>query len=70
MEKTNNLQGDNKTWVLTTKKPGDRIANWVIDHLYENTTRHLLKSERCKVTSFCYPPGAKMMEAELHKAPD
>ncbi len=70
MDTMNSLQDDNKAWVLTTKRPGDKIANWVIDHLYENTTRHLLKSERCNVTSFCYPRGAKMIRAKLHKAPN
>lgn len=70
METTSDLQDEHKAWVLTTKKPGDRVSNWVIDHLYENTTRHLEKGERCKVTSFCYPRGAKMVKAKLYKAPD
>ena len=56
-----------KAWVLTTKRAGDRVAGWEIDALDMNTTRLIKESERCGVTSFCYPPGAKLVKATLHR---
>lgn len=58
----------NTTWVLSTKCVGDKVAGWVIDSLEEDTYRYLESSERCTVTSFCYPTGAKVVRATLHKA--
>ena len=55
------------TWVLTTKRVGDKVAGWVIDSLDEGNVRILKSSERCCVTSFCYPTGAKLVKATLHK---
>ncbi|WP_101757049.1 hypothetical protein [Oceanicoccus sp. KOV_DT_Chl] len=55
-------------WVLTTKRVGDRVAGWVVDQLYEQSTRQLAGSERCDVTTFCYPTGAKVVRARLQPA--
>lgn len=58
----------NNAWVLTTKRAGDRLGNnWVIDKLFEHNTRHLQSSERCRITSCCYPPGARLVRARLYK---
>jgi hypothetical protein len=54
-----------ETWVLMSKREGDRVAGWKIDSLYEDSMRRLESSERCKVTSFCYPRGAKVVKAKL-----
>lgn len=53
------------TWVMTTKSVGDKVAGWVIDSLEEDNVRYLESSERCTVTSFCYPTGAKVVKARL-----
>ena len=55
-------------WVLTTKQVGDHIAGWVVEQLFENSTRELATSERCGVTAFCYPTGAKVIRARLYRA--
>lgn len=55
------------TWVMTTKSVGDKVAGWVIDSLEEDNVRLLESSERCRVTSFCYPTGAKVVKARLLK---
>lgn len=55
------------TWVMTTKSVGDKVAGWVIDSLEEDNVRYLESSERCEVTSFCYPTGAKLVKAKLLK---
>lgn len=52
-------------WVLSVKKVGDPVAGWVVDRLYRDQIRKLDGSERCSVTSFCYPPGAKLVKARL-----
>ena len=54
-------------WVMTTKRAGDVVAGWQIDELITTKIRELESSERCKVTSFCYPPGARMIKAKLHR---
>ncbi len=59
---------DSNTWVLTTKRVGDCVAGWVVDEIFERDVRHLQQSERCKLTSFCYPTGAKMVRARLLRA--
>lgn len=55
------------TWVLSTKCVGDKIAGWVIESLEEDNVRYLEQSERCEITSFCYPTGAKVVRARLSK---
>lgn len=60
-----NEQNEACAWVLATKTPGDKISSWIVDHLYKDSTRLLEKSERCRVTSFCYPSGAKLVRAKL-----
>lgn len=56
------------TWVLSTKCVGDKVAGWVIESLEEDNVRYLEASERCEITSFCYPTGAKVVRARLQKA--
>ena len=65
--KKSNIETDNlnNAWVLTTKRAGDKIGNWVVEQLFEQNTRYLQAGERCKITSCCYPPGAKMVRARL-----
>lgn len=58
----------NSTWVLSTKCVGDVIAGWVIESLEEDSFRYLEASERCSITSFCYPTGAKVVRATLREA--
>lgn len=55
-------------WVLSTKRPGDVVAGWLVDDIYEGNTRCLESSERCQLTSFCYPTGAKVVQARLLRA--
>jgi hypothetical protein len=59
---------ESNAWVLTTKRKGDLIAGWVVEQLYQDNTRFLQTSERCELTSFCYPTGSKVVRAKLHKA--
>ena len=59
---------ESNAWVLTTKRAGDNVAGWMVERVFENNTRRLETSERCKVTSFCYPTGAKMVRAKLMRA--
>ena len=54
-------------WVLTTKRVGDKVAGWVINSLDESNIRRLDTSERCEVTSFCYPTGARVVRARLSR---
>ena len=61
---------DATTWVLTTKRVGDKVAGWVIDSLDEESVRCLETSERCQVTSFCYPTGARVVRARLMRELD
>ncbi len=56
---------DANAWVLTTKCVGDHIAGWTVEELFQQNIRNLDSSERCTVTSFCYPPGAKLVQAKL-----
>lgn len=58
----------NTTWVLSTKVVGDKVAGWVIESVEEDNYRYLESSERCAITSFCYPTGAKVVRATLQKA--
>lgn len=58
---------ESNAWVLTTKRTGDKIAGWVVEQLFEHNTRLLENSERCEVTSFCYPTGAKVVRAKLQR---
>jgi hypothetical protein len=55
-------------WVLTTKCVGDHIAGWTVEELFKQNIRNLDSSERCSVTSYCYPPGAKLIQAKLMRA--
>ena len=55
------------TWVLATKRVGDIIAGWRVAQRFDDDTRLLSSSERCQVTSFCYPTGAKLVRAQLVK---
>lgn len=59
---------ETSAWVLTTKRVGDTVAGWVITSLEETNIRRLETSERCDVTSFCYPTGARMVRARVSKA--
>lgn len=61
----NNPDTLNNAWVLASKRSGDKIGNWVIEQLFEQNIRHLEVGERCKITSCCYPPGARMVRARL-----
>ena len=64
-----NVQADqSNAWELSTKREGDRIGSWVIAQLYEQNKRELRTGERCKVTSFCYPTGARLVRAKLERA--
>ena len=65
---TNSATNCGNAWVLTTKQVGDKVAGWVVDQLFENSTRQLSGSERCGVTAFCYPTGAKVIRAQLQRA--
>ena len=67
-KRSNTDPEESNAWVLTTKRVGDNVAGWNIERLYENNTRRLDASERCEVTSFCYPTGAKMVRARLLRA--
>ena len=58
---------ESNAWVLTTKRIGDQIAGWEIEKLYKDNTRYLQTSERCDLTSFCYPTGSKVVRAKLQK---
>ncbi len=58
---------DSNAWVMTTKQVGDQVAGWVIDELFPDHKRLLRQSERCELTSFCYPTGARMVRARLRK---
>lgn len=57
----------NTTWVLSTKCVGDKVAGWEIKSLEEGSYRYLETSERCELTSFCYPTGAKVVRATLQR---
>lgn len=61
------LVDDSNAWVLTTKRTGDQIAGWVVEKLYKDNTRFLQTSERCELTSYCYPTGSKVVRAKLQK---
>jgi hypothetical protein len=54
-------------WVLTTKAEGTRLAGWQISKIFNNEVKVLESSERCTVTKFCYPIGAKLVKAKLIK---
>lgn len=54
-------------WVLSTKKTGDRVAGWLIVELDRNDTRETDVCERCTITSYCYPEGAKLVRAVLNR---
>lgn len=56
-----------KVWVMSTKRPGDRVGAWFISELIEQNTRYTEKSERCAVTSYCYPSGAKLVQAFVYR---
>jgi hypothetical protein len=58
---------ESNAWVLATKRSGDKLAGWVVERVFENNIRRLETSERCEVTSFCYPSGAKMVRAKLQR---
>ncbi|MEE8058071.1 MAG: hypothetical protein V3T17_09565 [Pseudomonadales bacterium] len=60
--------GESNAWVLTTKRAGDQVAGWIIDRVFEQNIRRLESSERCTITSFCYPTGAKLVRAKLLRA--
>ncbi len=60
-----NDANDANAWVLTTKCVGDHIVGWTVEELFKQNIRSLASSERCLVTSFCYPPGAKLVQAKL-----
>jgi hypothetical protein len=53
-------------WVMNTRRQGDLIAGWQIERLFDDI-RLLENSERCELTSFCYPGGAKMVRAQLQQ---
>ncbi len=57
----------NNTWVLNTKREGDRIGSWVIERLFDKNTRQLSSGERCKITSCCYPSGTRLVRAKLSR---
>ncbi len=52
-------------WVLASKCIGDNIAGWRVEELNRKNVRRLESSERCDLTSYCYPTGAKMVQAKL-----
>jgi len=54
-------------WVLSSKRPGDVIGGWIISETFEQSKRQLETGERCKLTSFCYPTGARLVKAKLEK---
>ena len=56
---------DANAWVLTTKRVGDHVAGWKVDHVFTQKIRKIDRGERCMLTSFCYPPGAKLVKARL-----
>ena len=60
---------ESNAWVMSTKCVGDKIAGWMVESLYDKNTRKLKSSERCELTSFCYPSGVKLVRAKLHRAP-
>ena len=62
---SNGEENLNNAWVLSTKREGDRIGNWVIEKLFEQNMRLIQTSERCKVTACCYPSGARLVRARL-----
>lgn len=62
-----NMPGN--TWALATKQVGDIIAGWVVSQRHDGETKILEKSERCEVTSFCYPAGAKLVRVQLERNP-
>lgn len=64
----NNPSGN--AWILATKKEGDLVAGWTVAERFVDQSRLLSKSERCQITSFCYPRGAKLVRALLAKAPE
>ncbi len=59
---------DSNAWVLTTKRVGDNVAGWMVERLFEHNVRKLDASERCALTSYCYPTGAKLVRAKLLRA--
>jgi hypothetical protein len=70
---TDRLESDSLqalTWVMASKPVGSLVAGWQIIERFEDKTRTLAKSERCQVTSFCYPIGAKLVEATVAKEVD
>ncbi|ARN75806.1 hypothetical protein [Oceanicoccus sagamiensis] len=68
--KTPSLDGDNSqsnAWIMSTKCVGDQIAGWMVERVYDKNTRQLKSSERCDITSFCYPRGVKLVRARLQR---
>ena len=59
---------ESNAWVMSTKCVGDKIAGWNVERLYDKNTRQLQSSERCELTSFCYPSGVKLVRARLQRA--
>lgn len=59
---------EGNAWVLATKRVGDPIAGWVVGQLNRDNVRQLGASERCELTAFCYPSGAKVVRARLERA--
>ena len=59
---------DGNAWVLASKCIGDNIAGWRVEAVDRNNVRRLDTSERCDVTSYCYPTGAKLVQATLMRA--
>ena len=59
---------ESNAWVMSSKCVGDSIAGWMVERLFVQNTRMLQNSERCDVTAFCYPTGAKVVRAKLQRA--
>ncbi len=59
---------ESNAWVMSTKCVGDKIAGWNVERVFDKNTRQLKSSERCELTSFCYPSGVKLVRAKLHRA--
>ena len=52
-------------WVLSCRRVGDNVAGWVVEEINRKERRYLENSERCEITAFCYPTGAKLVLAKL-----
>jgi hypothetical protein len=61
------VSADSNAWVMSNKCEGDSIAGWIVERLFVQNTRFLLSSERCAITAFCYPTGAKLVRAKLQR---